>query len=94
MAQAGRKLSRMRDLQPRPPVLRYEHQRPGGLLHLDIKKLGCIARPGHRVTGNQADRTRRVGWEYLHVAIDDHSRIAFSALHADEKAQSTVAFLN
>lgn len=88
-----RKLSRMRDLEPRPPVCRYEHQRAGDLLHLDIKKLGRIARPGHRVTGNLADRTRRVGWEYVHVAIDDHSRIAFSAIFPDEKACSTVAFL-
>jgi len=88
-----RKLSRMRDLEPHPPVHRYEHQRPGDLLHLDIKKLGRIARPGHRVTGNLADRTRRVGWEYVHVAIDDHSRIAFSAILANEKACSTVAFL-
>jgi len=88
-----RKLSRMRDLEPRQPVQRYEHQRPGDLLHLDIKKLGRIARPGHRVTGNLADRTRRVGWEYVHVAIDDHSRIAVSAILANEKACSTVAFL-
>jgi len=89
-----RKLSRMRDLEPPQPVHRYEHERPGDLLHLDIKKLGRIARPGHRVTGNLADRTRRVGWEYVHVAIDDHSRIAFSAIFADEKAGSTVAFLH
>jgi len=88
-----RKLSRMRDLEPRPPVLRYEHAAPGDLLHLDIKKLGRIAKPGHRVTGNPADRTRRVGWEYVHVAIDDHSRIAFSAIFPDETAASTVAFL-
>ena len=88
-----RKLNRMRDLEPRQPVERYEHERPGDLLHLDIKKLGRIVRPGHRVTGNPADRTRRVGWEYVHVAIDDHSRIAFSAIFADEKAGSTVAFL-
>ena len=87
------KLSRLRDLEPRPPVLRYEHAAPGDLLHLDIKKLGRIARPGHRVTGNLADRTRRVGWEYVHVAIDDHSRIAFSAILPDETAASTVSFL-
>ena len=88
-----RKLSRMRDLEPRPPVVRYEHQRPGDLLHLDIKKLGRIAKPGHRATGNLADRTRRVGGEYLHVAIDDHSRIAFSAILADERAHSACRFL-
>jgi transposase InsO family protein len=88
------KLSRMRDLEPRQPVQRYEHQRPGDMLHLDIKKLGCFAKPGHRVTGNLADRTRRVGWEYVHVAIDDHSRIAFSAIFPDETAASTTAFLS
>jgi transposase InsO family protein len=87
------KLSRMRDLEPRLPVQRYEHLRAGDMLHLDIKKLGRIAKPGHRVTGNLADRTRRVGWEYVHVAIDDHSRIAFSAFFPDETATSTVAFL-
>ena len=87
------KLSRMRDLEPRPPVVRYEHLHPGDLLHLDIKKLGRIAKPGHRVTRNPADRTRRVGWEYLHVAIDDHSRIAFSAILPDETAASVADFL-
>jgi transposase InsO family protein len=87
------KLSRLRDLQPRQPVQRYEHLRPGDLLHLDIKKLGRIAKPGHRVTGNLADRTRRAGWEYVHVAIDDHSRVAFSAILPDETAASTMAFL-
>jgi len=56
------KLSRTRDLEPCQPVQRYEHERPGDMLHLDIKKLGRIAKPGHRVTGNLADRTRRVGW--------------------------------
>ena len=87
------KLSRMCDLEPRRPVQRYEHLRAGDLLHLDIKKLGRIAKPGHRVTGNLADRTRRVGWEYVHVAIDDHSRIAFSAILPDETAANTAAFL-
>jgi len=87
------KLSRICDLEPRPPVVRYEHLHPGDLLHLDIKKLGRIAKPGHRVTGNPADRTRRVGWEYLHVAIDDHSRVAFSAILPDETALSVADFL-
>ena len=87
------KLSRARDLEPRLAVHRYEHLRPGDMLHLDIKKLGRIAKPGHRVTGNLADRTRRAGWEYVHVAIDDHSRISFSAIYPDETAASTTAFL-
>jgi transposase InsO family protein len=57
------------------------------------KKLGRIAKPGHRVTGNPADRHGGDGWEYVHVAIDDHSRIAFSEIYPDEKQQSVVAFL-
>ena len=87
------KLSRMRDLDPKLPVQRYEHARPGDLLHLDIKKLGCIARPSHRVTGNRRDSVSGIGWEYFHVAIDDHSRMAFSALYPDEKQTSVLAFL-
>jgi transposase InsO family protein len=86
-------LSRARDLQPALPIRRYEHPHPGDLLHLDTKKLARIARPGHRLTGNPRDETRGAGWEMLHVAIDDHSRIAFSQLHANERADSTVAFL-
>ncbi len=88
------KLSRVRDLEPRPVFPRYEHAAPGDLLHLDIKKLGRIVRPSHRVTGNRRDSASGAGWEYVHVAIDDHSRIAFSALHPNEKADSTVAFLH
>ena len=87
------KLSRIRDLEPKLPVQRYEHAQPGDLLHLDIKKLGRIARPSHRVTGNRRDAVKGIGWEYLHVAIDDHSRIAFSAIYPDEKRSSVLAFL-
>lgn len=87
------KLSRMRDLEPKLPVQRYEHARPGDLLHLDIKKLGRIARPSHRVTGNRRDSVSGIGWEYFHVAIDDHSRMAFSALYPNEKQASVLAFL-
>jgi transposase InsO family protein len=86
------RLSRIRDLEPKRPANRYEHASPGDLLHFDIKKLGRIAKPGHRVTGNLADRTRHVGWEYLHIAIDDHSRVAYSALFADETAHSVCSF--
>jgi transposase InsO family protein len=88
------KLSRMRDLDPRPPIQRYEHAAAGDLLHLDIKKLGRIVRPSHRVTGNRRDSVDGAGWEYVHVAIDDYSRIAFSAVYPNEKADSTVAFLH
>ena len=86
------KLSRVRDLEPRPPINRYEHERPGDLLHLDIKKLGRIGQPGHRVTGNLAKRARGVGWEFVHVAVDDHSRIAFSAILPNERAHSVCRF--
>ena len=86
-------LSRARDLEPIVPIVRYEHPHPGDLLHLDTKKLARIAKPGHRITGNPRDETRGAGWEMLHVAIDDHSRIAFGQLHANERADSTVAFL-
>ena len=87
------KLNRIRHLEPLLPVRRYEHPHPGDLLHLDTKKLARIAKPGHRLTGDPRDETRGAGWEMLHVAIDDHSRIAFSQFHPDERASSTVAFL-
>jgi transposase InsO family protein len=67
---------------------------PGDLLHLDTKKLAPIARLGHRLTGDPRDQTRGAGWEMLHVAIDDHSRIAFSQMHSNERADSTLAFLH
>jgi transposase InsO family protein len=87
------KLSRMRDLEPKPAVQRYEHAQAGDLLHLDIKKLGRIVRPSHRVTGDRRDSVAGAGWEYVHVAIDDHSRIAFSAIYPDEKQASVLDFL-
>ena len=87
------RLSRLRDLDPHPPAQRYEHAAPGDLLHLDIKKLGRIVRPSHRVTGNRRDSVEGAGWEYVHVAVDDHSRIAFSAIYPDETQASVLAFL-
>jgi transposase InsO family protein len=87
------RLNRIRDLQPAQPILRYEHQAPGDLLHLDIKKLVRIAQPSHRVTGDRRDTVRGIGWEYVHVAIDDHSRIATSAIYPDEKRGSVIAAL-
>ena len=74
------KLNRIRDLEPAPVIQRYEHQAPGDLLHLDIKKLGRIGRPSHRVTGDRRNHCKGVEWEYVHVAIDDHSRIAYSGI--------------
>lgn len=90
-------LGRLPPLTPPPPIIRYERERPGELLHVDSKKLGRIEAGtiGHRITGNRAVRGRRqaTGWEYLHVAIDDASRIAYAALLPDETAASAVAFL-
>jgi transposase InsO family protein len=88
-----RKLSRMRDLDPPVPVRRYEHTAAGDLLHLDIKRLVRIAQPSHRVTGDRRDTVRGIGAEYVHVAIDDHSRIAFSAIYPDETRASVLDFL-
>jgi transposase InsO family protein len=87
------KLNQIRMLEPVLPIVRYEHPAPGDLLHIDIKKLARIHKPGHRLTGNPQDETRGAGWEFLYVAIDDHSRIAFTALLPDEKATSSRAFL-
>ena len=86
-------LNTARSLEPTVPILRYEHPAPGDLLHIDIKKLARIAKPGHRITGNPQDETRGAGWEFLYVAVDDHSRIAFTALLPDEKAASASKFL-
>ena len=87
------KLNRQRDLDPPVPVLRYEHKAPGDLLHLDIKKLGRFSAEGHRIHGDMSRRTRGLGWEYVHVAIDDHSRIGYSAIFPNEKAISVMRFL-
>lgn len=91
LARAG--LSKLSDLQPAEPVHRYEHDAPGDLLHIDTKKLGRIVRPSHRVTGNRRDSVDGAGWEMLFVAIDDHARIAFTAMHPDEKTPQAVQFL-
>lgn len=87
-------LSRMRDLEPAEPVVRYERETPGELIHLDIKKLGRFEVAGHRVTGDRrAGRSYRVGWEFVHVCIDDASRIAFSQILPSEKKESAIGFL-
>ncbi len=93
-------LSRLKDLEPAGPARRYERKAPGEMIHIDIKKLGRFERAGHRVTG---DRTRQsiprgrkqggYGWEYVHVAIDDHSRLSFSQIYPNEKAPSAVRHL-
>ncbi|AUZ56484.1 IS481 family transposase [Stenotrophomonas acidaminiphila] len=81
-------LHRLAELEPALPENRYEHARPGQLLHLDIKKLGRIGSPGHRVTGDRSHRHRGIGWEYVHLAIDDHSRVAFASIEPDERETS------
>ena len=88
-------LNRMRDLEPAEPVRRYEREHPGDMIHLDIKKLGRFDKIGHRITGDRTGQSnsRGVGWEYVHVCIDDNSRVAFSQILPDEKAVSAVAFL-
>src|SRR3954466_13753804 len=81
------------------PAIRYERQRPGELLHVDVKKLGRIARPGHRVRGSRrpqpGHRSKRYaqGWEFVHIAIDDATRLAYVEVLADEKAMTAVGFL-
>ena len=90
-ARAG--LNRLSKLEPAPAVRRYERAEPGELLHLDTKKLGRIVRPGHRVTGDPRDRTRRAGWECVHVAIDDQSRISYAQILPDEQGDSAAVFL-
>ena len=63
------------------------------MLHIDTKKLGRIVRPSHRVTGDRRDKVEGAGWEFAHVAIDDHSRAGFVQMHSDERKSSAVAFL-
>ena len=90
-----RHAARLAALSPPPPICRYERAHPGELIHFDIKKLARIVRTGHRVTGDrQRDHTRGAGWEFLHIAIDDHSRFAFAQLLPDETARSAIAFLH
>uniref|UniRef100_E6VES2 Integrase catalytic region n=2 Tax=Rhodopseudomonas TaxID=1073 RepID=E6VES2_RHOPX len=88
-------LNRMRDLEPAEPARRYEYAHPGDMIHIDIKKLGRFDKIGHRITGDRAGQSnsRGVGWEFVHVCIDDASRVAFSQIFADEKAVSAIAFL-
>jgi transposase InsO family protein len=86
-------LGRLPSLAPPEPLRRYEKEHPGELLHLDTKKLGRIAGLGHRVTGRRQHGNRGIGWEYLHVAIDDASRVAYVEMLEDERGQSAAGFL-
>lgn len=86
LARAG--LNRLSLLEPAKPANRYVYDHPGELLHLDIKKLGRFVRPGHRVTGDRRQDSPGAGWEYVHVAVDDASRIAFTTIHTNENGLS------
>jgi transposase len=88
-------LNRLSALEPAEPVRRYERDAPGEILHIDIKKLGKFNRIGHRISGDRTGQsnTRGVGWEYVHLAIDDHSRLAYSEILPDEKRASCLRFL-
>jgi transposase InsO family protein len=91
LARAG--LSRLRDLEPSEPVLRYEHAHPGDLIHIDTKKLARIERMSHRITGDRRDTMDGAGWEFLFVAIDDHARLGFTDMYPNEGKASAVQFL-
>jgi transposase InsO family protein len=87
-------LNRIAAIEPVEPIRRYEREKPGELIHIDIKKLGRFERVGHRITGDrQKGVSRGAGWEFVHVSIDDASRLAFSQILPDERKESAVAFL-
>lgn len=89
-------LGRLAALEPRRTIVRYERERPGELLHVDTKKLGRIAGIGHRITGHRPGmvRHRGIGWDHLHVAVDDASRLAYTELLPDDRKTSATAFLS
>jgi transposase InsO family protein len=87
------RLSRWRDLNPRPPVVRYEHERPGDLLHLDIKGMTRFTEVSQRGDGRLRGKRKHPGFCALHIAIDDHSRAAFTRMLPDQKAETTIGFL-
>jgi transposase InsO family protein len=86
-------LNRLAALEPIEPIRRYERDHPGELIHIDIKKLGRFEQVGHRITGDRKGNSRGAGWEFVHVSVDDASRVAFSQILLDEKKGSAVAFL-
>jgi transposase InsO family protein len=90
-----RGLNKVKALEPAEPVRRYERENPGELIHIDIKKLGRFDRVGHRITGDRTGQSnaRGVGWEFVHVCIDDHSRIAFAQVMPTERKECAIAFL-
>jgi transposase InsO family protein len=86
-------LSRVRDLEPTEPPRRYVKQHAGELVHLDIKKLGKIRGIGHRITGKRQHRNRGIGWDYVHVAIDDATRLVYTEVLNDERGETAAGFL-
>ncbi len=88
-----RGLGRLSTLDPKPELVRYQRERPGELIHIDIKKLGRIDGVGHRITGDRTRRARGIGWDFLHVCVDDASRLAYTEILPDERKESAVAFL-
>jgi len=87
-------IGRLDLLQEKPPVVRYERERAGELVHVDIKKLGRFKKIGHRITGDRtAGSSRRAGWDFVHVAVDDATRLAYVEILPDEKKESATAFL-
>ena len=86
-------LAKLDALEPKPEIVRYEYEHPGDLLHLDTKKLARIRRPGHRIHGDRSKRAYGVGWENAHVAIDDHSRVAYVEVLPAEDQHTCTALL-
>ena len=87
-------LGRLKSLEPPIPILRYERALPGEMIHLDIKKLGRFDIEGHRVTGDRRKgRSRKAGWDFLHVCVDDASRLAYTEILESERKEDTTAFL-
>ena len=86
-------LNRLKLLEPKVPILRYEPKSFGELIHLDIKKLGPIRGIGHPITGNRHKRARGIGWKFAHVGINDHSRLAYVEVLPDERKESALGFL-
>ena len=80
-------------IDPPEPVRRYQRERPGELIHLDIKKLGRFDRPGHRATGMRRTRNRGAGWDFVHVAVDDATRLSYVEVLNDERKETTTGFL-
>ena len=79
------RLARLTTLDPKPEIVHYQRERPGELIHLDIKKLGRIDGVGHRITGDRTQRRRGIGWDFLHVCVDDASRLAHTEILSDER---------